>query len=364
MSTTTARPERPEPAIWPKRTRFLRPFSGKISIKIDLRTVVITAILAVITVCVALWSLTLGSAEGSDIPLDRVFGALAGNESPSVTRIVEGRLPRVLVAVFGGAALALSGAIFQTVTRNPLGSPDIIGFTAGANTGALIAMLVFGLGYNGATFGSLIGGLLTGVVIYILAFRGGVQGYRLIVIGIGVSAMLTAFNGYLLVRARVENAAAAAAWGQGIFEQLRLKDVIPVVLVLVILIPALTYFTPNMRMFELGQDSAQSKGVHTERVQVYLMIIGVGLIAVVTAVAGPIAFIALIAPQVAMRITRSPGIPLVTGAAVGATLLVISDAIARTLLAPVQLPVGVVTTALGGVYLLGLLVVQSRKAGS
>jgi iron complex transport system permease protein len=362
MSTSTTRPE---PAIWPTRTKFLRSFSGRLSIKVDLRTVVITAALAVVTVGVSLWSLTVGSAEGANLPLDRVFGAFAGTETPAVTRIVvEGRLPRVLVAIFGGAALALSGAIFQTVTRNPLGSPDIIGFTAGANTGALMALLVFGLGYNGATFGSLIGGLLTGVVIYVLAFRGGVQGYRLIVIGIGVSAMLTAFNGVLLVRARVENAAAAAAWGQGIFEQLRFQDVIPVVVVLVILIPALTFFTPSMRMFELGQDSARSKGVHTERVQLYLLIIGVGLVAVVTAVAGPIAFIALIAPQVAMRITRSPGIPLVTGAAVGATLLVISDAIARTLLAPIQLPVGVVTTALGGVYLLGLLIVQSRKAST
>lgn len=362
MSTVTAPPR---DSIWPKRIRFLRPGSGKLSIKIDLRTIIITLLLAIVTVGISIWSLTVGSAAGADLPLDRVIGAFAGTESPAVTRIVvEGRLPRVLVAIFGGAALALSGAIFQTITRNPLGSPDIIGFTAGANTGALMALLVFGLGYNGATFGSLIGGLLTGVVIYLLAFKGGVQGYRLIVIGIGVSAMLVAFNGFLLVRARVENAAAAAAWGQGIFDQLQFSDVIPVVIVLVILIPALIYFTPSMRMFELGSDSASSKGVHTERVQVYLLVIGVGLVAVVTAVAGPIAFIALIAPQVARRITRSPGIPLVTSAAVGATLLVISDAIARTLLAPVLLPVGVVTTALGGIYLLGLLIAQSRKAAS
>lgn len=362
MTTAT----RPTPAtIWPKRIRFITLSAGRVSVKVDLRTLAITALLSAVTIAVSVWSLGVGSAEGADLPVDRVIGAFTGTESEVVRRIVvEGRLPRVLVAVLGGAALALSGAIFQTLTRNPLGSPDIIGFTSGANTGALIAMLVLGTGYTGATFGSLAGGLGTGVVIYLLAMRDGVQGTKLIVIGIGVSAMLVAFNGFLLVRARVENAASAAAWGQGIFDQLRFVDVIAVLIVLAVLVPALTILTPSMRMFELGEDSAQSKGVHTGRVQIYLLIIGVGLVAVVTAVAGPIAFIALIAPQMAMRIARSPGIPLLTTAAVGASLLVLSDAIARTMLAPVQLPVGVVTTALGGVYLLGLLIAQSRKAAS
>lgn len=361
--TTAARPTLP--AIWPGRIRFITLSAGRVSVKLDLRTLGLTGLLTLVTIAVSLWSLGVGSAEGSDLPVGRVIGAFTGTESEVVRRIVvEGRLPRVLVAVLGGAALALSGAIFQTLTRNPLGSPDIIGFTSGANTGALIAMLVLGTGYTGATFGSLVGGLVTGVAIYLLALKDGVHGTKLIVVGIGVSAMLVAFNGFLLVRARVENAASAAAWGQGIFDQLRFVDVIAVLVVLVVLVPALVALTPSLRMFELGQDSAQSKGVHTGRVQIYLLLIGVGLVAVVTAVAGPIAFIALIAPQLAMRIARSPGIPMLTTAAVGASLLVLSDALARTMLAPVQLPVGVVTTALGGVYLLGLLIVQSRKAAS
>lgn len=358
--TTATRPR--VPAIWPRRIRFLTLSAGRVSIKVDLRTLLLTLVLAVVTVAVSVWSLGVGSTEGSDLPVERVLGAFTGTESEVVRRIVvEGRLPRVLVAVLGGAALALSGAIFQTLTRNPLGSPDIIGFTSGANTGALVAMLVLGTGYAGATIGSLVGGLLTGIAIYLLALKDGVHGTKLIVVGIGVSAMLVAFNGFLLVRARVENAASAAAWGQGIFDQLRFVDVIAVLVVLAVLVPSLAILTPSLRMFELGEDSAQSKGVHTGRVQIYLLLIGVGLVAVVTAVAGPIAFIALVAPQVAVRIARSPGIPLLTTAAVGASLLVVSDALARTMLAPVQLPVGVVTTALGGVYLLGLLIAQSRK---
>lgn len=359
--TTTLKP--PGVSIWPARIRFVSLSAGRLRLRVDIRTLVVTTLLVALTLAVSVWSLGVGSAEGANLSIDRVIGAFAGTESEVVRRIVvEGRLPRVLVAVFGGAALALSGAIFQTLTRNPLGSPDIIGFTSGASTGALIAMLVLGLGYTGATFGSLIGGLATGAAIYFLALRDGVHGTKLIVVGIGVSAMLIAFNGFLLVQARVENAASAAAWGQGIFDQLRFVDVIAVVVVLAVLVPALAVLTPSMRMFELGEDSAQSKGVHTRRVQIQLLVIGVGLVAVVTAVAGPIAFIALIAPQLGMRLARSPGIPLLTTAAVGSCLLVISDAIARTMLAPVQLPVGVVTTALGGVYLLGLLIAQSRKA--
>lgn len=348
--------------IWPSRVRVVRLASERLSVRVDVRTALVTLMLALGTVAVSVWSLGVGSAEGSDLSLDRVIGAFTGTESEVVRRIVvEGRLPRVLVAVVGGAALALSGAIFQTLTRNPLGSPDIIGFTSGANTGALVAMLVLGSGYTGATLGSLAGGLLTGIAIYLLALKDGMHGTRLIVVGIGVSAMLVAFNGFLLVRARVENAAAAAAWGQGIFDQLRFVDVVAVGLVVAVLVPALIALTPGLRMFELGPDSAASKGLDITRVQIQLLVVAVGLVAVVTAVAGPIAFVALIAPQLARRLARSPGIPLATSAAVGAALLVVSDAIARTVLSPVQLPVGVVTTALGGVYLLGLLIAQSRK---
>ncbi|MFT4299410.1 MAG: iron chelate uptake ABC transporter family permease subunit [Aeromicrobium sp.] len=354
-------PDHAEVEIWPPRFRFVGTREG-VRVRVDVRTVTVTAVLAAITAAVSIWSLSIGSVEGANLPLSRVLGAFTGQESETIHRIVvEGRLPRVAVAVFGGACLALSGAIFQTVTRNPLGSPDIIGFTSGANTGALVAMLVLNLGYAGATFGSLVGGLATGLVIYLLAMRGGVEGTRLIVVGIGVSAMLVAFNSFLLARAKVENASVAAAWGQGIFDQLKFTDIIPVAVVLALLAPALAVLAPGMRMFELGPDSARSKGVDTERLQLLLLLVAVGFVAVVTAVAGPVAFIALIAPQVGMRLARSPGIPLVTSAAVGATLLVISDVIARSLLAPVQLPVGVVTTALGGVYLLGLLIVQSRK---
>ncbi|MGV9710700.1 FecCD family ABC transporter permease [Gordonia sp. NPDC003424] len=348
-------------ARWPRRTKFLR--VGALSLKVDVAAVAISVLLIVVALAVAVWSLGVSTTDTPRLGFVETLRVLAGQVSGSPANLVAAALPAVLIAVVGGAALALSGAIFQTITRNPLGSPDIIGFTTGAYSGALIAMLVMDLDYTGATIGALIGSLLTAAAVYFLGMRGGTSGYRFVVVGIGVNAMLVAFNGYLIASANVQNAASAASWGMGDLHDIRMSDTIPVVVGLVILVPFLIVAAPRMRMFELGTDSAQSKGVDVARTQLVLLVLGVGFAAVITAVAGPIAFVALVAPQLAARISPGPGIPLVTSAAVGAVLLVSCDAIARTILAPtVQLPVGVVTTSIGGLYLLGLLIAQSRKA--
>ncbi|MFT3660522.1 MAG: iron chelate uptake ABC transporter family permease subunit [Gordonia sp. (in: high G+C Gram-positive bacteria)] len=349
------------PARWPGRIRFLR--VGPLSVKVDLLAGAVTLVLVLATTLIALWSLGISTTDSPNLGFGEIFAILAGQESgPGATRVVAAA-PAVIVAVLGGISLALSGAIFQTVTRNPLGSPDIIGFTTGAYTGALIAMLVFGLGSAGTTIGALIGCLGTGLIVYLLGMRGGTGNYRFIVVGIGISAMLVSFNGYLVATANVQNAGSAAAWGMGNLRNLTMTDTVPVFVVLAVLLPVLAVVTPRMRMFELGADSAQSKGVDTDSTELLLLVVGVGFAAATTAVVGPIAFVALVAPQLAARLTPSAGIPLITSAAVGATLLVSSDAIARTVLAPTtQLPVGVVTTALGGVYLLFLLMAQARKA--
>lgn len=351
------------PARWPKRVRFVRVPALNLSLRVDVIGVAITVALVAATAIVAVWSLGLSVTSTPNLGFAETLRVLAGQTGATEprTRLVADALPGVVTAILGGISLALSGAIFQTITRNPLGSPDIIGFTTGANTGALIAMLVLGLGSTGTTAGALIGCLATGFAVYWLGMRGGTGNYRFIIVGIGISAMLLAFNGYLVATAQRENAAAAAAWGMGSLQNLTMNDTIPVLVTLAILLPLLAVIAPQMRMFELGSDSAQSKGVNVERAQLMLLVLGVGFAAATTAIAGPIAFIALVAPQIAARISPTAGIPLVTSAAVGATLLVSCAAIARTLL-DVPLPVGVVTSALGGLYLLFLLLAQSRKA--
>jgi len=333
--------------------------SGRLSLRLRRRTLLVVIIAAVLTAALAVFALTLGEYP---LTLPQILGALSGTESDGIRRIVvDGRLPRILLAVVAGASLALSGAIFQSLTRNPLGSPDIIGFTSGAYTGALFVILVAGGSYVAVSFGALAGGMLTAVAVYLLAYRRGVQGFRLIVIGIAISAILQAINSWLIISSKLEVAISASAWGAGSFNGSSWREFIPVCVVLLVLSPVLAILAGPLRVLELGDDAAAALGVRTERLRIVLIIVGVGLTAVVTAVAGPIAFVALAAPQVAHRLTRSAGVALLPSAVVGAGLLLVSDMIAQRLLAPTQLPVGIVTVCIGGIYLVGLLIAQARR---
>ena len=279
---------------WPGAILPLR--RGRFSARVELRSVVVTALVVVGALGCAVWSLALGSAG---LGVGDLVDALRGTADANTTRtLLQWRMPRTVFALFGGAALGAGGAVFQSITRNPLGSPDIIGFSTGAYTGALLVMLFGASGSLATSLGALAGGVLTGVVVYLFAYQRGVTGMRIIVVGIGVSLFLGAFNTWLLTTMRVERA---------------------------------------------------------------MLLIGVALVAVVTASAGPIAFVALAAPQLAMRLGGTPGVRILPSAALGALLLLASDMVARTVLAPTQLPVGVVTLCVGGAYLVWLLASQGKR---
>lgn len=346
------------PALWPSRIKVLR--RGSLSLRVDTRSCTVGLLFLLFATAISCWSLTIGE---SALPLSDVLAALTGHADPGVERIVLGwRLPRILLALLAGAALALGGAVFQTLTRNPLGSPDIIGFNTGAYTGALLSMLVFHGGQAGTVTGALLGGTFTGVLVYFLALRRGLSGYRLIVIGIGIGSLLGAVNGYLMISVRLESAISAAIWGAGSLATATWNDVVPVAVALVVLVPILMALSRSTHLLTLGDDAAHSRGVNISRLRLLLIFIGVALTAAVTAVAGPIAFVALVAPQLALRLARTPGIPLLPSALMGAALLAISDLIARTIIAPAQVPVGIVTVVLGGGYLVWLLISHSRKS--
>jgi len=332
---------------------------GRVSWVVHRRELIVVGALVAVIVGVGAFALTQGEYR---IPLDKLLAAFTGTGSESVVRIVlEWRLPRVVIAVVGGIALGLSGAIFQSITRNPLGSPDIIGFNSGAFTGALIVTLVVGGNYAAMVSGALIGGLATALVVYLLAWSRGVQGFRLIVIGIAISAVLNAFNDYLQLRADLNAAIAAASWGMGSLADLGWQDVVPVTIAVAVLVPLLALMSRRLGMLEFGDDIASALGIPVERTRLLLLVIGVALTATVTAVAGPIIFVALAAPQLARRLTRSAGITLVPSAAMGAALLLVSDVVAQRIIAPAALPVGAVTVTLGGIYLIALLITQAGK---
>lgn len=322
------------------------------------RTVVV-CLAALVAVCVAA---VAGLALG-DYPLsiDEVLGVVFGSvDGLARTVVLDWRLPRVLAAIGFGAALGISGAIFQTLTRNPLASPDIIGLANGSFTGMLVALLLLGGSWPALMAGSLIGGLVAAVAIFLLALRQGLSGFRFIVVGIGVSAMLAAFNSWLLLRADLDVALFAAAWGAGTLNTATATVVWPALACLVALFAILPFAARPLRQLELGDDVAAATGVRLTRERAILIGLAVALVSAVTAVAGPIAFIALAAPQIARRLTRSPGIPLVATALIGGLLLLASDLVAQHLI-PVTVPVGVVTVVVGGLYLTWLLLHERRR---
>ncbi len=317
----------------------------------------VASIVTAAALVLAVVALGLGDLALSPGEVVRALFATDGSFTSTVVR--DWRLPRVLGALVFGSALAVSGAIFQSLTRNPLGSPDVIGFATGAYTGALVALTVVGAGAVSASAGALVGGLLTAVVVYLLAYRRGMQGFRLIIVGIAVTAMLHAANLFLLLRAQQDVAMAAAIWGAGSIALLGWPTLIPAIVGLLLCTPGLL-LVPGLRQLELGDDAAAAHGVAVERVRIGLVLFAVALVAIVTASTGPIAFVALAAPQVARRLAGSAGIPLISSAAVGALLMLGADLIAQHVL-PVDVPVGIVTVVLGGVYLLTLLVHEARS---
>ena len=345
------------------RIDFGRPMGvlriGGTSFRIDLRVATIAACIFLLATAVALLTLVSGEFQ---LSVSDVLGAFFGDTSPKVHMVVvEWRLPRTLLALIMGAALGMSGAIFQSLTRNPLGSPDVIGFDAGAYSGALVVIILVNGGFFGVAGGALLGGILTALVVYLLAWRGSVEGFRLIVVGIGVSAMLTAFNSYLLIKADLKVAVAAATWGAGTLNGVTLERLVQVGVVLGILMPLALTLGRSMRQLELGEDAARSMGVNTNRTRLAMTVIGVALTATVTAAAGPITFVALAGPQIARRVCGTAGVALLPAAAMGALLLVTADYLAQRAFAPTQLPVGVVTVCLGGLYFAWLLMREARR---
>ena len=345
-------------ALLPARSRVLR--LGGLTLRWDTRSALVTGLVLAVIVILGAIALTLGTYP---ISLEQIGAAIVGDPSADGVRriVLEWRLPRIVLAVIAGAALALSGAVFQSITRNPLGSPDIIGFNTGAYTGALIAILLLGSNYLGTAAGALVGGLGTAAIIYVLAWRGGVQGQRLIVIGIAVTAVLQAVNTWLILSSKLELAFGAASWSAGSFNEVRWPSVWPVAIALLVIVPALVIFSRRLHILELGDDAARALGVRAEGTRLLFVILGVCLTAIVTAAVGPVSFVALAAPQIARWLSRSAGVALLPSAAVGALLVLASDIVAQRIIAPNQLPVGLVTLSLGGAYLIGLLALQARK---
>ncbi|WBU37589.1 FecCD family ABC transporter permease [Homoserinibacter sp. YIM 151385] len=328
---------------------------------VPLRVLAVSAALLVVAAAAGIAALMIG-----DVPLrlDEVVAALLGGGTELQQMVVlEWRLPVALAALIFGAMLGLGGAIFQSLTRNPLGSPDVIGFDAGSYTAVVVVMLVLGSQSSwGIAAAAIAGGLLTASAVYVLAYRRGIQGFRLIVVGIGVSALLGSLNSYLITRADIEDAMAVGFWGAGSVGRVTWASLGPSLGIAVAIVVVALLLARDLRALELGDDAAVTQGRRPGPARLALIVIGVATVALVTAAAGPIGFVALVAPQLARRLTGSAGVSLLGAACMGALLL--SSAHLLTLgIAQVfrPVPVGLITVCLGGLYLIRLLVLEARR---
>ncbi len=332
------------------------------------RMVLVCALIAVAT-----FLLTCVSLGRGDYPMSvpQVIEVLFGGGARLDRFIVfDLRLPRAVGAIVVGAALAVAGAITQSLSRNALASPDILGITAGAGAAAVALIVLTGggsvvgiLATLGLPLAALAGALLTAAVIYLLAWRNGVEGFRLVLIGIGINAMLLALTNWMLVSADINDVSRAQVWLTGSLNGISWNQVAPAALVLLVLGAWATVSSFTVGALRLGDDTARSLGVPLQTQQALLLITACTLAAVATAAAGPVGFVALAAPQIAVRLVKSAGPPIIASALTGALLVVGADLIARTIL-PVPLPVGLVTSALGGPFLLYLLVRSNRKVSA
>ena len=335
---------------------------GSLSFRMSRRAIWVSLALLLVLVSVASLALTLG-----DYPItawEALQALFGGGGDPLASYFVQDqRAPRVVAGVLVGAALGASGCIFQSLSGNPLASPDIIGFTIGAASGAIIQLTLFDAGPAATALGALLGGFGTAAVVYFLAYRQGLSGYRLVLVGVGVAAVLQGLNSLLIVRASLSAAQSAAQWLAGSLNATLWPETALLALAMLILLPAAIALARPLRVMTSGDELAISLGVPIERRRLELVVVGVALVSVATAVAGPIAFVALAAPQLARALLGGRSLGMFPAALMGALLVVSSDVIAQRVFAPTQLPVGVVTGTLGGIYLIGLLAFQARRSG-
>lgn len=338
-------------------TLRLRLSGGRVVLRVHRRSLVVAAGLVLLALVLS----GIGLATG-DFTLSpgEVLRAVFGMGDPSTSFIVEQlRAPRVLVALGVGAAFGGAGAIFQSLTSNPLGSPDVIGFTYGSATGGLFAITVLHLEAAGISLFAVIGGLLTAVVVYALSYRQGLQAFRLVLVGLGVGYTVLSVNWYLLTRASLSDAFTAQRWLLGSLNATDWTQVRVLSVALIVLLPAVIGLSRSLGAMEVGDDASRALGIPVERDRALLALVGVMLAAVGTAAAGPVAFVALSAPQIARRLTTAAGPGIAVSALTGAVVLIASDLVAQRLL-PQDLPVGLVTGLVGGTYLAWLL---TRRKG-
>lgn len=322
------------------------------ALRLNYRVLGMCAITIGVLLVLTVWAMTLGSYRIAFMDVARsVFGRGVEEENFIVQTL---RLPRVFSALLVGAVLAMSGAIFQGLVRNALVSPDIIGINTGASLMAVI-WIAYGLTATWLPLAAFLGAIATAAAIYVISWKGGIVPGRLILVGIGIGAFLSAATTWVTLQFPIERIRPAIVWTMGSVYGSDWGDVQLLGISLLVLGPLSVMLMWYLRALQLGDDIGRGLGMHLELTRLVLIVVGCGLAAVAVSIAGPIGFVALMIPHVARMLAGplSGSVMLFTGV-LGATFLLFADVVSQHLL-PVTLPVGVVTAAVGAPYFLYLL---------
>ncbi|MCH7321469.1 iron chelate uptake ABC transporter family permease subunit [Solibacillus sp. MA9] len=322
------------------------------------RFVLTTSILVLLALALCATMLMLGNTI---YPVKDVVAVLLGEDIKGATFAVGTiRLPRMLAGLFAGFAFGIGGYVFQTMLRNPLANPNVIGITAGSSAAAVFCIIILHASNTVVSIASIVGGLATTLFIYFLAKGTSFSIGRLILIGIGIQAMLNAFISYLMLIGKTHDLPTALRWLSGSLNGVKMETLMPLMIAVAIFTPLLLIFSKRLEMLELGEEMSISLGVDTNKTRILLIICAVLVLALATAVTGPIAFVSFLAGPIAKRLVGSNFSALIPAGLIGVILVLASDLIGQFAFTT-RYPVGVITGIIGAPYLIYLLIRINRK---
>ena len=324
------------------------------------RRVMVAALLAIVLVAIGL-TLSVGQSVIPPLSVLRILSGIETGGDAFTVEVLRG--PRALVSALAGMCFGMGGVAFQTLLRNPLASPDIIGISSGASAAAVFCIVVLQLSGLVVSVVAVAAGLGVALLIYLLAWKGGAAGARLILVGIGIAAMLNSFTSYLLTQAPSWSLEQALRWMTGSVNGAQPVQAMPLAGALLVFGGTLLALGRDLETLRMGEDVAAGLGVRIGRTRLLVIVAAVGLVAFATAAAGPIAFVAFLSGPITARLLRQGGSLLWPSALTGAALVLLADFAGQVLL-PARYPVGIVTGVLGAPYLLALILRDNRKGGS
>lgn len=294
-------------------------------------------------------------------PMGDLWRALQGEQLKGVSFALHAiRLPRMLAGLFAGFAFGMAGNTFQTMLRNPLANPNMIGITAGSSAAAVFCIVILHTSEAVVSVASILAGLTATILIYFLSRGSAFSIGRLILVGIGMQAMLNALISYLMLVGAQQDLPAAMRWLAGSLNGAQMEELLPLMLAVSILAPVVIALGKSLSVLELGEQPAMALGVSADRTRIMLIVSSVVMIAMATAVTGPIAFVAFLAGPIARRLVGAGYANGFAAGLVGANLVLAADLVGQFAF-EVRFPAGIITGILGAPYLIYLLLRMNRK---